>query len=141
MTTTAATTGKTRFTLVKKYCKAFINLSLLSTSDSSPGISRAGAIVPTKIIRKIPFRNLIQKFCKYIFSLQSKNAFCFEKYLDATAAPSIITKSKQAKQGSHHCCLLLTHTQGFHGQGQQYLQNQNKVRIQKKIPFVSPCIF
>ena len=68
MTTTAATTGKTRFTLVKKYCKAFINFSLLSTSDSSPGISRAGAIVPTKIIRKIPFRNLIQKFCKCIFS-------------------------------------------------------------------------
>ena len=96
MTTTAATTGKTRFTLVKKYCKAFINFSLLSTSDSSPGISRAGAIVPTKIIRKIPFRNLIQKFCKCIFSHKSKNAFCFEKYLGATAVPSSITKGKQA---------------------------------------------
>lgn len=46
MTTTAATTGNTRLTLVKKYCKAFMNCSLLSTSDSSPGISRAGAMVP-----------------------------------------------------------------------------------------------
>ena len=46
MTTTAATTGRTRLTLVKKYCKAFMNCSLLSLFVSSPGISRAGAIVP-----------------------------------------------------------------------------------------------
>ena len=47
MTTTAATTGRTRLTLVKKYFKAFMNCSLLlSTFDSSPGISLAGAMAP-----------------------------------------------------------------------------------------------
>ena len=66
MTTTAATTGSTRLTLVKKYFKAFMNCSLLlSTFDSSPGISLAGAMAP--------------KLYKMVLSFSKKNIFIFFK--------------------------------------------------------------
>ena len=67
MTTTAATTGRTRLTLVKKYFKAFMNCSLLlSTFDSSPGISLAGAMAP-KLYK------IVLSFLKKIFFFKFPN--------------------------------------------------------------------